>query len=78
MLMPLMICPHDNTHIIATVLFRFRDNSDGIPISITTIVTANQKQTKVNTDMTPPIFNYDEISDTLYISFVRGEQCNRY
>ena len=25
-------------------------------------------------DMTPPIFNYDEVSDTLYISFSSGEQ----
>ena len=24
--------------------------------------------------MTPPIFNYDEVSDTLYISFSSGEQ----
>ena len=27
-----------------------------------------------NIEMTQPIFNYDEVSDTLYISFVPGEQ----
>jgi uncharacterized protein YuzE len=27
-----------------------------------------------NIEMTQPIFNYDEVSDTLYISFVLGEQ----
>ena len=36
--------PVDNTHIIAIVLFRFRESSDGKPISNNYIVTAYQKQ----------------------------------
>ena len=36
--------PSDNTHIIAIVLFRFRENSEDKPISNNYIVTAYQKQ----------------------------------
>lgn len=36
--------PEDNNHIIAIVLFRFHENSDGMPLSNNYIVTAYQKQ----------------------------------
>ena len=36
--------PADNTHIIAIVLFRFREGSNGDPISNNYIVTAYQKR----------------------------------
>ena len=36
--------PADNTHITAIVLFRFREGSDGEPISNNYIVTAYQKR----------------------------------
>jgi len=41
---------------------------------ITTSLQLTKKGLGENTTMTQPVFNYDEVSDTLYVSFAPGEQ----
>jgi len=57
----------------AIVLFRFLESSAGEPISITTLSQLIKKGLGKEI-MTQPIFNYDEVSDTLYVSFAPGEE----
>ena len=62
----------DNTHIVAIVLFRFREQA-GEVIANDYIVTAYQKEIGEKI-MKKTNYNYDEISDTLYIAFDSGEK----
>jgi uncharacterized protein YuzE len=46
-------------------------------VSLSQIITSSQLTKKglgENTTMTQPVFNYDEVSDTLYVSFAPGEK----
>lgn len=64
------VLPMYNTHVVAIVLFRFIEHN-GMIVPNNYIVTAYMKE--IGNNMTPSVLNYDEESDTLYVSFAPGE-----
>lgn len=61
----------DNTHIVAIVLCRFSEGDDGKPIPNNSIVRPIKRP--FGDAMSEPVYQYDEASDTLAITFVPGE-----